>query len=51
VAVGAVLREPSRGASIGAAARRRVLDRYSWSAHLSGIDRHLASLLQKEAKS
>jgi len=37
----ALLREPARSAAIGIAARRQVLARYSWDAHLSVIDRHL----------
>jgi len=37
----ALLREPARSAAIGTAARRQVLARYSWDAHLSVIDRHL----------
>jgi sugar transferase (PEP-CTERM/EpsH1 system associated) len=37
----ALLRAPDRAAAIGAAARQQVLARYSWSAHLAGIDRHL----------
>ena len=36
-----LLADPSRAAAIGAAARHRVLGRYSWAAHLSGIDRYL----------
>lgn len=39
-----LLRSPARASSIGHAGRQRVLDAYSWSAHLSGIDRHLDSL-------
>jgi glycosyltransferase involved in cell wall biosynthesis len=37
----ALLREPARSAAIGTAARRQVLARYSWDAHLAVIDRHL----------
>jgi sugar transferase (PEP-CTERM/EpsH1 system associated) len=37
----AILREPDRARSIGTAARKRVLARYSWDAHLSIIDRYL----------
>jgi sugar transferase (PEP-CTERM/EpsH1 system associated) len=39
----AILRESDRARSIGAAARERVLARYSWDAHLSTIDRYLDS--------
>lgn len=39
--VESILREPARAGSMGAAARQRVLERYSWNAHLSLIDRHL----------
>jgi len=38
---GALLRAPERAAAIGAAGRKRVLERYSWDAHLSTIDRHI----------
>ena len=38
----ALLDAPQQAAQLGAAARRRVLERYSWSAHLAGIDIHLA---------
>lgn len=40
-AVTGLLRDPDRAAHIGAAGRSCVLQRYSWSAHLSGIDRYL----------
>lgn len=50
-AIGAVLGEPDRGRDIGLAARRRVLDCYSWSAHLSGIDRYLANACRSGASS
>jgi sugar transferase (PEP-CTERM/EpsH1 system associated) len=36
-----VLAEPERAAGVGTAARQRVLERYSWDAHLSVIDRYL----------
>ena len=39
--VGALLRDPSRAAAIGLAARDAVVSRYSWAAHLAGFDRHL----------
>jgi sugar transferase (PEP-CTERM/EpsH1 system associated) len=39
--VSALLRSPQRCAEIGQAGRKRVLDGYSWTAHLSRIDRHL----------
>jgi sugar transferase (PEP-CTERM/EpsH1 system associated) len=39
--VGDLLDSPASRAEIGAAARRRVLGRYDWDAHLSAIDRHL----------
>ena len=38
-----VLAEPERAAGVGTAARQRVLERYSWDAHLSVIDRYLES--------
>ncbi|MBB4844132.1 sugar transferase (PEP-CTERM/EpsH1 system associated) [Paucibacter oligotrophus] len=40
-----LLQDAAQAARIGAAGRARVLASYSWAAHLSGIDRHLASLL------
>ena len=39
--VDSLLREPARAAAIGVAGRERVLERYSWDAHLSTIDRHI----------
>ena len=39
--VESILREPHRATVIGTAARRRVLARYSWDAHLSSLDRYL----------
>ncbi len=36
-----LLREPARAAAIGIAARQRVLQGYSWDAHLAGLDRYL----------
>lgn len=40
-AIEALLRDPERAAAVGAAARGRVLARYSWEAHLAKIDAHL----------
>ncbi len=40
--VNTLLRAPERSARVGAAGRQRVLSDYSWSAHLSRIDPHLA---------
>ena len=39
--IGRLLDEPARAAAMGAAARSRVLARYSWKAHLSRIDAYL----------
>ena len=39
--VDSLLQSPERSATMGRAARERVLARYSWGAHLSTIDRHL----------
>lgn len=36
-----LLRSPERAAAMGQAARQRVVERYSWAAHLAGIDRYL----------
>ena len=41
--VNAMLRERARAREIGAAARRQVVARYSWGAHLAVIDRYLRS--------
>ena len=40
----ALLRQPQRAAAVGAAGRQRVLRDYSWDAHLSAFDRHLAAV-------
>lgn len=37
----ALLGDSHRAAAVGAAGRQRVLERYSWAAHLSGIEPHL----------
>ncbi|KAB2910241.1 MAG: TIGR03087 family PEP-CTERM/XrtA system glycosyltransferase [Dechloromonas sp.] len=39
--IDALLADPERSASIGRAARARVIARYSWDAHMSGIDPYL----------
>jgi sugar transferase (PEP-CTERM/EpsH1 system associated) len=39
--VGVLLGDGQRARALGAAARERVVQRYSWAAHLSGIDRYL----------
>ncbi len=39
--INALLASPERTASIGGAGRQRVLQSYSWAAHLSKIDRYL----------
>jgi glycosyltransferase involved in cell wall biosynthesis len=38
-----VLESPEAAVSIGQAARRRVVEHYSWDAHLEAIDRYLPS--------
>ena len=45
-----LLRDAARAAAIGAAGRARVLASYSWKAHLSGIDRHLARLIPHQER-
>jgi len=40
-----LLRAPDRAAAIGAAGRQCVVQRYSWDAHLCGLDRHLAAAI------
>ena len=42
--VDALLRAPARAAAIGEAGRRRVMQGYSWDAHLAAIEPHLAPL-------
>jgi sugar transferase (PEP-CTERM/EpsH1 system associated) len=42
--IGQLFAQPDLQRRIGEAARRCVLDRYSWQAHLAVIDRHLARL-------
>ncbi len=39
--ISGLLASPERRAAMGEAARRQVVRRYSWDAHLSIIDRHL----------
>ncbi len=39
--VSALLKAPQRAAAMGQAARLRVVEGYSWTAHLGGIDRYL----------
>lgn len=41
--VESLLREPGRVESIGEAARQRILERYSWGAHLASLDRYLTA--------
>jgi sugar transferase (PEP-CTERM/EpsH1 system associated) len=43
-AVEALLRDPVRATTVGAAARARVLRGYAWSAHLAVFDRHLTAV-------
>ncbi len=40
-AIDGLLNDSGRAATIGESARQRVLGRYSWEAHMSGIDRYL----------
>ena len=41
--VNQLLQDPARADVIGAAGRRRVLQSYTWAAHMSVFDRHLAA--------
>ena len=45
----ALLAEPARAASTGAAGRRCVVEAYSWAAHLQTLDRQLQHTLQAKA--
>ena len=49
-AIDRLLNDPEQAANIGQRARARVLARYSWEAHLSGIDRYLPDTPGKEAR-
>ena len=49
-AIDALLRDPARAAAVGRAGRQRVLRDYSWSAHLSTIDRHLGAVPARAAE-
>ena len=49
-AIDRLLNDPEQAANIGQRARARVLARYSWEAHLSGIDRYLPDIPGKEAR-
>jgi glycosyltransferase involved in cell wall biosynthesis len=40
--INALLSAPERAAAVGKAGRQRVVQHYSWAAHLSGIDRYLS---------
>ena len=48
-AIEALLREPARGEQIGAAGRRRVIESYSWAAHLKALDLQIEKLTQAGA--
>ena len=39
--IGSLLASPDKAEQFGLAARRCVLDRFTWEAHLSRLDRHL----------
>jgi sugar transferase (PEP-CTERM/EpsH1 system associated) len=39
--IDALLKAPALAASVGQSGRQRVVDSYSWAAHLAGIDRYL----------
>ena len=41
--INAMLGDQIQATTIGQAARKRVIERYSWSAHMSGIDRYLSN--------
>lgn len=43
--IDALLKSPVRAAAVGQSGRLRVVNSYSWNAHLGGIDRHLAPKL------
>ncbi|GAB3248728.1 TIGR03087 family PEP-CTERM/XrtA system glycosyltransferase [Chitinimonas naiadis] len=48
--IAAVLDQPERAAQMGQAARQQVLARYSWDAHLSGLDHHLEAAVAANTK-
>ena len=39
----ALLQSPERASRLGQSARQRVIESYSWAAHLGGIDRYLSA--------
>ncbi|MDR1662284.1 MAG: TIGR03087 family PEP-CTERM/XrtA system glycosyltransferase [Azoarcus sp.] len=45
--IAALLDAPERRAAMGAAARRRIVERYGWDAHLSVIDRRLEAIVSR----
>ncbi|HEY4080394.1 MAG TPA: TIGR03087 family PEP-CTERM/XrtA system glycosyltransferase [Burkholderiaceae bacterium] len=45
--IAGLLRDSERAACIGSAGRARVLESFSWDAHLAGIDRHLDALTEE----
>lgn len=48
-AIARLLGDAEQASVVGARARRRVLERYSWEAHLSGIDRYLPTGREMES--
>ena len=40
--INTLLVDQNQAIAIGQAARQRVIERYSWAAHMSGIDRYLS---------
>lgn len=49
-AIDALLRDPARASAVGHTGRQRVLRDYSWSAHLSTIERHLGAAQVRAAE-
>jgi glycosyltransferase involved in cell wall biosynthesis len=39
--INALLQDPQSGIAIGTAARQKVIERYSWEAHLASIDQYI----------
>ena len=48
--IDALLGSPERAQAMGSEARRQILRRYSWDAHLASIDRHLETMMAPERK-
>lgn len=46
--IAALIETPAQAATVGSAGRQRVVQSYSWAAHLAGIDRYLDDKLHRQ---